>query len=88
MKMEECTLFVGCTSNFIAADKDDNHIDATDGDVTDESDTTNCVDLDAGSSNIRMNKHGQRERTSEGLTKKHEMGERPHIQTIALPAKQ
>jgi hypothetical protein len=46
MKMEECTLFVGCTSNFIAADKDDNHIDATDGDVTDESDTTNCVDLD------------------------------------------
>ena len=46
MKMEECTLFVGCTSNFIAADEDDNHIDATDGDVTDESDTTNCVDLD------------------------------------------
>ena len=45
MKMEECTLFVGCTSNFIAADKDDNHIDATDGDVTDESDTTNCVDM-------------------------------------------
>ena len=46
MKMEECTLFVGCTSNFIAADEDDNHIDATHGDVTDESDTTNCVDLD------------------------------------------
>ena len=35
-----------------------------------------------------MNKRGQRECTSEGLTKKHEMGERPHIQTIALPAKQ
>jgi hypothetical protein len=46
MKMEECTLFVGCTSNFIAADEDDNHIDATDVYVTDESDTTNCVDLD------------------------------------------
>jgi hypothetical protein len=46
MKMEECTFFVGCTSNFIAADEDDNHIDATDGDVTDDSDTTNCVDLD------------------------------------------
>jgi hypothetical protein len=46
MKMEECTFFVGCTSNFIAADEDDNHIDATNGDVTDDSDTTNCVDLD------------------------------------------
>ena len=47
MKMEQCTLFVGCTSNFIAADKDDNHIDTTDGDVTDDSVTTNCVDLDS-----------------------------------------
>jgi len=46
MNMEECTFFVGCTSNFIAADEDDNHFDATDGDVTDDSDTTNCVDLD------------------------------------------
>ena len=46
MKMEQCTLFVGCKSNFIATNKDDNHIDTTDGDVTDDSDTTNCVDLD------------------------------------------
>ncbi len=46
MKMEQCTLFVGCTSNFIAADKDHNHIDTKDGDVTDDSNTTNCVDLD------------------------------------------
>jgi hypothetical protein len=46
MKMEQCTLFVGCTSDFIAADKDDNHIDTNNGDVTDDSDTTNCVDLD------------------------------------------
>ena len=46
MKMEQCTFFVGCTSNFIAADKDDNHINTTDGDVTDDSNTTNCVDLD------------------------------------------
>jgi hypothetical protein len=46
MKMEQCTLFVGCTSNFIAADKDDNHINTTNGDVTDDSVTTNCVDLD------------------------------------------
>ena len=44
--MEQCTLFVGYTSNFIAADKDDNHIDTTDGDDTDDSITTNCVDLD------------------------------------------
>jgi hypothetical protein len=46
MKMEQCTLFVGCTSNFVAADKDENHIDTSDGDVTDDSDTPNCVDLD------------------------------------------
>ena len=46
MQMEQCTLFVGCTSNFIVADKDDNHINTNDGDVTDDSDTTNCVDLD------------------------------------------
>ena len=46
MKMEQCTLFVGCSSNFIAADKDDNHIEINDGDVTDDSVTTNCVDLD------------------------------------------
>ena len=38
--MEQCTLFVGCTSKFIAADKDDNHIDTTDGDVTDDSNTS------------------------------------------------
>ena len=47
MKMEQCTLFVGCTSNFIAADKDHNHINTNDGDVTDDSNTTNCVDLDS-----------------------------------------
>jgi len=46
MKMEQCTLFVGCTSNFVAADKDENHIDTNDGYVTDDSNTTNCVDLD------------------------------------------
>ena len=46
MKMEQCTLFVGCTSNFVADEKDGNHIVTTDGDVTDDSDTTNCVDLD------------------------------------------
>ena len=45
MKMKQCTLFVGCTINFIAADKDDNHINTTDGDVTDDSVTTNCADL-------------------------------------------
>jgi len=47
MKMEQCTLFVGCTSDFIVANKDDNHIVTTDGDVTDDSNTTNCVDLDS-----------------------------------------
>ena len=46
MKMEQCTLFVGCTSNFVAADKDENHIDTNNGYVTDDSNTTNCVDLD------------------------------------------
>ena len=46
MKMEQCTLFVGCTNNFVADNKDDNHIFTTDKDVTDDSDTTNCVDLD------------------------------------------
>ena len=43
MKMEECTLFVGCTSTLIAADEDVNHIDTSDGDVTDDSDSSNCV---------------------------------------------
>jgi hypothetical protein len=46
MKIEQCTLFVGCTSNFVAADKDENNIDTNDGYVTDDSNTTNCVDLD------------------------------------------
>jgi hypothetical protein len=46
MKMEQCTLFVGCTSNFVADNKDDNHIVTTNGDVTDDSNTTICVDLD------------------------------------------
>ena len=45
MKMDQCTLSVGCTSNFVAADNDENHIDTSDGDVTDDSDTPNCVDL-------------------------------------------
>ena len=44
--MEECTLFVGCTSNFIAADEDVNHIDTSDGDDTDDSDSSNCVDFE------------------------------------------
>ncbi len=33
--------YVGCTTNYIAADKDDNDINANYGDVTDDRDTNN-----------------------------------------------
>jgi hypothetical protein len=46
MKMEQCTLFVGCTSIFIAFDKVNNDNDINDGDNNDDGNIDNCDDVD------------------------------------------